>query len=132
MKPIDNRALIREIEDDIEQGTYEQNLPRFQKRKVSMRQKNPDTCYGSTIDYKLLDESKTVSLIYRLQGGAKGFLLKIFRRLVAPIMLPAFQQQNIYNENVAYTFELLDDEIRELKKTVANQQKIIEELQEKL
>ncbi len=132
MKSIDTNALIEEIEKEIEEGEFVRELPRFQKRKPTLMQIKPGEYNDSVIDADMLSESKSVTLIYGLPNTAKGMILKVFRKIVAPIMHPAVFQQNQYNENVAYTFELLDGEIQELKKTIANQQKEIEELKKKL
>ena len=132
MKPIDTKVLIEEIEAEIEQGSFEQSLPKFQKRKPTMIQLHPNDYKESVIDADLLHKSKNVTLLYGFPNSFKGIILKVFRKIVTPIMHPAFSQQNIFNENVDYTFELLDGEIQDLKKLVKKQQEEIEELKRKL
>ncbi len=132
MKPVDTDALIKEIKEEIEQGTYNQELPEFKKRRPSRMQIHPERYTEWVIDEDALKGTKNVTLVYGLPGGVKGFVLKVFRKIVTPIIHPAFYQQNRFNENVAYSFELLDGEIQDLKKIIEKQQKEIEELKKKL
>lgn len=130
MEKVNVEQIMKEIREEIVEKGYKQSDLSFEDVNVPDYQSTNDGMTGKYDANKLNDSLLTANVTWRVDyykpitdTGIKGFLKKLIRKLIKPIMYRICQNQEQYNASVVQT-------LNELNKCIKIQQEKIDALQE--
>lgn len=133
MTEINVEEIMREIREEIAQKGYTDEPLSFQDVEAPKENK-----YEYHIDeyMKIVNEINSDSNVqwYRhlQQGGLKGLIKKVIRRMVAFIIAPMSDEQNLFNAQVARGFNQISGYITEQDKSLDSCREEIKGLEKKV
>lgn len=128
MVEIDIEQIMQEIREDIKEKGYKASDLSFADIPLNQELVLQGGDYDEQILMNVLQEANTrvqVDCYQPVGGGLKGFMKKVIRKIMSPIMVPVVGDQNQFNASTVQT-------LNQMHQCIIMQEQRIRELEAKL
>ena len=128
MENIDIEKIMEEIRQEIKEKGYKESDLSFSDIPIT-DQADIEESYNEQVlleNIRGANQSTRVDFYKPIDGGIKGLIKKIIRKMVKPIILHLCQEQEIFNAYTVRTINQLYSYNKQLEKRIEDLEKIIE------